>query len=227
MGRGFKFILSGMVGLDSIYHPRGDSYDHVSEYLMSKIKVLVNGYQGRMGVEAIKAIDADPALDLVGKTGRGDDLSAQIQASGAQVVVDLTVASAVFANVNTIMDAGARVVVGTSGLLPEQLAHLEKRAQAEKLGIIVAPNFSLGAVLMMKAAQEIARRFEHAEIIEMHHHQKQDAPSGTAMKTADMIAHTLGTEAAHTGLPDTPPTQEILPGARGATQQESPIPAVR
>lgn len=191
------------------------------------VKVLVNGYQGRMGREAVKAIEAADGLALVGQTGLGDDLVEQIQHSGAEVVVDLTVATAVFENVSHIIEAGAHAVVGTSGLLPEQLKVLEQRCLEKKVGCIVAPNFSLGAVLMMKAAKEMAKRFEYAEIIEMHHHQKQDAPSGTAVKTAEMIAEHLGSEVGQSDIPAAAESKELLPGSRGAVHQGVPIHAVR
>lgn len=194
---------------------------------MHKIHVLINGYQGRMGQEAVKAINASDDLLLVGTTGRKDDLVEHIQAVGAQVVLDLTVATAVFENVNAIIEAGARPVVGTSGLSSDQLTLLEKRCLEKQLGCIVVPNFSLGAVLMMQAAREVAKRFKHVEIIEMHHHQKQDAPSGTAMKTAEMIAETLGIKAVDNKLSDCMPSTELLSGSRGALHRNIPIHAVR
>ena len=185
------------------------------------IRVLVNGASGRMGQEAIKAIENDPDLILAGGSDRNDDLGAKIKDTHAQVVVDLTVASTVYQNLTTIIDANAHPVIGTSGLLPAQVDELKEICKGKKLGGIIAPNFSIGAVLMMRFAQEAARYFPNAEIIEYHHNKKQDAPSGTAVKTADMMA------AARQEPPMLLQEKELIPGARGAKQQDIPIHAVR
>ena len=186
------------------------------------IRVLVNGALGRMGQVSVKAIQEDPALCLVGTTTRGDDLTAAINASRAQVVVELTNAEAVFTNSQTIIAAGAHPVIGASGLTLAQIQLLQATCAQQKLGGIIAANFSLGAVLLMKYAQEIARYYHHAEIIEMHHAGKLDSPSGTALHTADLMAANL-----RLADPMDPPARETIPGARGANLHGIPIHSVR
>ncbi len=152
------------------------------------IKVIVNGAKGRMGQEAVKAVGADLGLELVGETDVGDDLSRVIKSLGAEVVVDFTLASVGFENVKRIFESGARPVVGTSGFDKKSVEELSKIAKEKKLGGIIAPNFAIGAVLMMKFAKEAAKYLPHVEIIELHHDKKEDFPSGTAVKTAEMIS---------------------------------------
>ncbi len=148
------------------------------------IKVLINGYKGKMGQAAVAAIQAAPDLKLVATIGREDNLSQSIEESGAEVVLDLTTASAAFKNTQVIIQAGAHPVIGTSGLTPNEISNLKEQCKTKKLGGIITPNFSLGAILMMHYAAHAARFFSEAEIIELHHPQKKDAPSGTAIKTA-------------------------------------------
>ena len=188
---------------------------------MKAIRVLVNGAKGRMGQEAVKAISAENGLVLVAQTDLGDSLKDIIASSQAQVVVDFTTALTVFENTKLILDAGARPVIGTSGLLSEQVKEIQALGAQRKLGGLIAPNFAIGAVLMMKFAQEATKYFPQAEIIELHHDKKVDAPSGTAIKTAAMIAE------ARTQAPPKLVEKELLPGARGAKAQEVPIHSVR
>jgi 4-hydroxy-tetrahydrodipicolinate reductase len=185
------------------------------------IRVLVNGANGRMGQATVKAISSDPELELVATTGRSDDLAAAIKTHKAQVVVDFTNADAVLESTRIIIASGAHPVVGTSGLLMEQVKEFQTACKKAKLGGIIAPNFSLGAVLLMKHAQEIAKYFEHVEIIEMHHDGKLDSPSGTALRTAEMLA--VNFKAANT----TTKNKETIPGARGATHHQIPIHSIR
>jgi 4-hydroxy-tetrahydrodipicolinate reductase len=185
------------------------------------IRVLVNGAHGRMGQEAVKAVQADAELTLVGSAGKSDDLKAMIRDTKAQVVIDFTVASVAFESASTIIAAGAHPVIGTSGLSPEQIKKLQIQCVEKKLGGIIAPNFSIGAVLMMRYAKDAARYYQHVEIIEMHHAGKEDAPSGTAIKTAQMIA-----EARAEQLPKKT-IRETIPGSRGASCENIPIHAVR
>jgi 4-hydroxy-tetrahydrodipicolinate reductase len=185
------------------------------------IRVLVNGANGRMGQATIKAISNDPELTLVGTTGRDDDLAASIKTHQAQVVVDFTNAEAVQESTRIIIASGAHPVIGTSGLLMEQIKEFQAACKKAKLGGIIAPNFSLGAVLLMKHAQEMAKYFEHVEIIEMHHDGKLDSPSGTALRTAEMIAVNFKP------TPVTKKTKETIPGARGASHHQIPIHAIR
>ncbi len=185
------------------------------------IKVLINGAAGRMGQETVKAVLATQGLTLVGKTDKNDDLTHQIEATQAQVVIDFTHPSAGFENTKTILAANARPVIGTTGFSPEQIAELQKIAQQKKLGGIVAPNFSIAAVLMMQYACDAAKYFPHVEIIEMHHDAKADSPSGTAIKTAEMIA------AVKQKVQPKVKDKAILPNSRGALFEDIHIHAVR
>jgi 4-hydroxy-tetrahydrodipicolinate reductase len=152
------------------------------------IRVLVNGANGKMGRVTVDAIQECNDLELADAIGRENNLAGSILENKADVVVDFTLPDVVFDNAKTIIKTGARPVIGTSGLNEEQIDELTKLCEENKLGGIIAPNFSLGAVLMMKYAQDAAKYFQHAEIIEMHHEKKVDAPSGTAVKTAQMMA---------------------------------------
>lgn len=185
-----------------------------------KIKVLVNGAFGRMGQMTTKAIEAHPRLELVGQTGRSYDLKKSIRDSGAQVVVDFTLPDCAYQNTIDIIEAGACPVIGTSGLKQEQVTSIQSKYASLKRGGLIAPNFSLGGVLMMKYAREIARYMPRVEIIEMHHDKKIDSPSGTAMRTAEMLAEVATVEAPIS-------ERENVPGARGATYRGIPIHSVR
>ncbi len=186
------------------------------------IRVLVNGAAGKMGQLAVKTINEQADFVLVGSTQRNNDLTAEIKKTAAQIVIDVTNAESVLKNTTAIIDAGAHPVIGTSGLLPEQVKSLQERCAQLALGGIIAPNFSLGAVLMMKYAQEIAKYFPHVEIIEMHHAGKADSPSGTAIRTAEMLANKrLQTPAI------LQKNHETVPGARGAIHQQVPIHSIR
>jgi len=185
------------------------------------IKILINGAGGRMGQLAVETINKAEDLELVGTAYRGDDLTTMIKASQAEVVLDLTAASAVYENVTTIIAANAHPVIGTSGLTPAQVKELQQRCAEKQLGGIIAPNFSIGAVLMMRFAQMAAPYFSQVEIIEMHHTEKEDAPSGTAIKTANLIATARENVAAPKSV------REIIPGSRGALANNIPIHAIR
>lgn len=186
------------------------------------IKVLVNGAFGRMGQITVQTIAEHPTLELVGQTSREYPLSQSIKDSGAQVVIDFTHPDVVFANTNIIIDAGAHPVIGTSGLTQEQVRQLQDKCSKLDLGGIIAPNFSLGAILMMKYAREIAKWMPHVEIIEMHHERKADSPSGTAMRSAEIVA-----SASEMINQPNNPQRETIPGARGANYHNIPIHAVR
>ncbi len=186
------------------------------------LRVLVNGANGKMGQITVKTLSNHPEFTLVGATGRNDNLIEEIKKNNAQVVVDFTNAETILKNIQTIIEAGAHPVIGTSGILKDQVAQLQKRCSELKLGGIIAPNFSIGAVLMMKYAREISKYFSDIEIIEMHHNGKLDSPSGTAIRTAEMIAET------RRGMPSLPKTtRETIPGARGANYLHTPIHSVR
>lgn len=185
------------------------------------IRVLVNGAEGKMGQLAAKTIERNSDFILVQKTGPSDDLFRAIEQSQADVVVDFTNAESVFKNTKIILDADCHPVIGTSGLQLAEVKQLQEIAEGKKLGGIIAPNFSLGAVLMMKYGQEIAKYFPHVEIIEAHHAGKQDSPSGTAIKTAEMLAHSRRDSITSKSQ------RETIPGARGATYENIPIHAIR
>ncbi len=184
------------------------------------IRILINGAAGKMGQPLVKAISDDADFILVGQTGRAHDLATEIKQTRADVVVDFTNADVVYKNLATIIEAGVHPVIGTSGLLNAQIQELQKRCRTLKLGGIIAPNFSLGAVLMMKHAVDIAKYFPAVEIIEMHHDGKLDSPSGTAMYTADLIAKKQTPRTAKTA-------KETVPGARGADYQQIRIHSLR
>ncbi len=185
------------------------------------IRVLVNGARGKMGQEVTKAIKNAPDLILVGETNKEDDLNGAIASYQAQVVVDFTLPDVVFDNTRTILGAGAHPVIGTSGLSLEQMEELQQLAASKKLGGIIAPNFSIGIALMNKYAQDCARYFSEVEIIECHHAAKVDAPSGTALQTAQLIA------AVKAQSQSNPAEKETLPGVRGGRYQGIPIHSVR
>ncbi|MGH8960595.1 MAG: 4-hydroxy-tetrahydrodipicolinate reductase [Jatrophihabitantaceae bacterium] len=177
------------------------------------IRVGVLGARGRMGQQVCTAVDAAPDLDLVAMVDAGDWLFSVADA-GAQVLVDFTHPDVVMDNVRFAVDQGIHAVVGTTGFTPERLDTVRTwLADAPELGVLVAPNFGIGAVLSMKFAELAAKYYDSAEVIELHHPGKADAPSGTAVRTAQLIA------AARTaaGLPPPPDvTSQALDGARGA-----------
>ncbi|MFH1361609.1 MAG: 4-hydroxy-tetrahydrodipicolinate reductase, partial [bacterium] len=146
-----------------------------------------NGANGKMGQETVKAILEAGDLELVGQNDIGDNLAESIKETGTQVVVDFTTPAVVYKNVKTILNAKAHAVVGTTGLSDGNLAEIKKLCAKNKVNCLVAPNFAIGAVLMMKFAKEAAHYMPQVEIIELHHDKKIDAPSGTAKKTAEMI----------------------------------------
>lgn len=141
-----------------------------------------------MGHIAVSAINSAPEFTLVAAIDHQDNLTQNIIQHQAAIVIDFTTPHAVFQNTQDIINAGARPVIGTTGLTQEQIEVLNKMCAQKCLGGVIAPNFSQGALLMMRFAQEAARYFPNVEIIEAHHTQKLDAPSGTAVKTAQMIS---------------------------------------
>jgi 4-hydroxy-tetrahydrodipicolinate reductase len=188
------------------------------------MKVGVLGAAGRMGSAACAAVEAADDLDLVARLGSSDPLTALTEA-GAEVAVDLTRPDAVMANLRFCVEHGIHAVVGTSGFDDDRLATLRGwLADAPGVGVLVAPNFAVGAVLMMRFAEQAARFFESVEIVELHHPAKVDAPSGTARRTAELVANAR--RAAGLGpMPDA--TATALDGARGATVEGVPVHSVR
>ncbi|WP_104091374.1 4-hydroxy-tetrahydrodipicolinate reductase [Arthrobacter sp. GMC3] len=188
------------------------------------LKVAVLGAKGRMGTAAVAAIGAAPDLELVAALGRGDSLD-QLLELGAQVIVDLTVPDSTEANVRFAVEHGINAVVGTTGWNADRLAALESLlALHPNSGVLIAPNFALGSVLATRFAAQAAKYFESVEIIELHHPRKVDAPSGTALRTAELVA--AARDAA--GVPNAPDATETeLDGARGATVAGIPVHSVR
>ena len=183
------------------------------------IKVAVLGAKGRMGSEVVRAVTAADDLEVVAEYDVGDTLDL----SGADVAVDFTHPDAVMDNLKTCIDAGVSAVVGTTGFDEERLAQLRSwLGDAPSVGILVAPNFGVAAVLMMQFAAQAARFFDSVEIVELHHPRKADAPSGTARRTAELIAE------ARAGMPPMPDaTSQSLDGARGAEVNGVHVHAVR
>ncbi|GAA2671034.1 4-hydroxy-tetrahydrodipicolinate reductase [Actinoplanes palleronii] len=190
--------------------------------LREPVRVGVLGARGRMGLEVCKAVDAAPDLDLVALINQGDPLSA---AAEARVLVDFTNPGVVMENLRWAIEQGIHVVVGTSGFTQERLDQVRGwLAEKPGVGVVIAPNFGIGAILMMQFAARAARYFDSVEIIEQHHPRKLDAPSGTAMHTARLIAEAR--RAANCPpMPDA--TQEELGGARGADVEGVRVHAVR
>jgi 4-hydroxy-tetrahydrodipicolinate reductase len=204
------------------------------------VRVGVFGAGGRMGSTVCRAVAEDPDLELVaavdpyhagidlaqlGLLGTGVQVSANADAlahAGAEVAVDFTVVEAARDNMRWCAENGVHVVVGTTGFSREDLADLEARFRESTANAVVAPNFAIGAVLMMRFAEIAAPYFETGEIIELHHDAKADAPSGTAVLTAERMA-----AAGKEWGPD-PTTKVVVPGARGALVAGSiPVHSVR
>lgn len=192
--------------------------------MTSKLRVAVLGAHGRIGSEAVRAVEAADDLELVAALGRGDQLETLTE-TGAQVVVELTTPDSVMENLDYCVRHGIHAVVGTTGWTEERLAQLTTWLEGSpKTGVLIAPNFSIGAVLTMKFAQQAARYFESVEVIELHHPKKADAPSGTAARTAQLIAAARA-EAGCAPQPDA--TATALDGARGASVDGVPVHSVR
>lgn len=190
----------------------------------ARLRVAVIGAGGRMGVPACQAVADAEDLELVARVHRGDPLTGLVE-SGTQVAVELSTPDSAMANIEFCLRHGISVVVGTSGMDQQRLETIAGwLAKAPETGVVVAPNFSVGAVLMGRFAAQAARFFESVEIIEAHHPQKLDAPSGTAVDTARRI-HQARQAAGIAPPPDA--TASALDGARGARIDSVPVHAVR
>src|SRR4051794_29036981 len=177
------------------------------------IKVAVLGAKGKMGAQTCQAVEAADDLELVAALDQDDALD-ELTAAGAEVVVDFTRPEVVMDNLGWCVGHGIHAVVGTTGFTEERLATLRTQLEAAPgTGVLIAPNFSIGAVLMMQFAAKAAPYYESVEIIELHHPDKVDAPSGTAQRTAQLIADARR-EAGSKPIPDA--TTTALDGARGA-----------
>lgn len=188
------------------------------------IRVGVVGARGRMGLEVCKAVDAADDLELVAMVDQGDWLFNASDA-GAQVLVDFTTPDVVMDNLHWAVDQGINCVVGTTGFTEQRLERVRSwLSRKPEVGVLIAPNFGIGAVLMMQFAAKAARYFESAEIIELHHPRKLDAPSGTAGHTARLIAEARA-EAGLGPVPDA--TKEEMAGGRGADIEGIRVHSVR
>ncbi|EFQ82430.1 dihydrodipicolinate reductase [Aeromicrobium marinum DSM 15272] len=187
-------------------------------------RVAVLGAKGRMGSEAVRALEAADGLEVVAQIDVGDDLDL-IAAAGAEVALDLTQPDVALDHVLWCIEHGVHVVVGTSGFDDTRVATVGGRLGASpEVEVLVVPNFSVGAVLMMRFAAVAAPFFESVEVIEMHHPDKVDAPSGTATRTAEMIAEARRAA----GSPELPDATTTDPGgARGGVVAGIPVHAVR
>lgn len=200
------------------------------------IKVLVAGFRGSMGQKTVQMVNDNEAFELVGAYNPGVDiahlqgmqLSDNVKVFGqlsdiqtdADVWIDFTVPAAAYENTRFAIEHGIHPVVGTSGLSEEQVKQLQQLAAEKQVGGIIAPNFGISAVLLMKFAKEAAKYMPDAEIIEMHHEDKLDAPSGTALSTAQMISEARGDRKA-------PAAEETLKGVRGGDFHGVKIHSVR
>ena len=188
------------------------------------IKVAVLGAKGRMGQESVKAISANSDLELVAALDLGDSLE-NLVTSKAEVVVDFTHPDSVMANLEFAITHGINVVVGTTGINEAKMDQIKTWLAANpKVGALIAPNFGLGAILMMQFSAKAAKYFESVEIIELHHPAKVDAPSGTAARTADLINQSRKS-VNKVAMPDA--TTSKLEGARGAKIGDVHIHSVR
>lgn len=194
------------------------------------VKVGVIGALGKMGREIVNAVLAENGLDFVCAVDlnlKGEDIGTVInnkpcgvliesdldkalETSKPDVVIDFTQPSVIFENAKKILNKKIKMVIGTTGLKDDQLDELKNISEKNNTGCLIAPNFSIGAVLLMMFSEQAAKYFDNAEIIELHHNQKKDAPSGTAIKTAKMMA-----EVKNTFTKDNCPEVETIEGARG------------
>lgn len=194
------------------------------------IGVMVTGGNGRMGsltartvseqadMRLVALVDPSFAFDEASQTPRFRSVGEALAAVHPDVAVEFSTPSSVFENAGRLLEAGVHTVIGASGLTPEQIAALSAQATAGAANLFVAPNFSLGAVLLMRFAQQAARHYERAEIIELHHDAKVDAPSATALRTAALMTE-APESALHAGATDRP--------ARGERAGEVVVHSVR
>jgi len=211
---------------------------------MAKIKVLINGAAGKMGREVVKAVSKESDIELVGAVDKieigidagvlvglkpsrveiSGDLAKTVKSAKPDVVVDFTHPNVVMDNVRVILGSGVHAVVGTTGIGDKDLKEIKKLCESNKANCMVVPNFAVGAVLMMRFAREASKHLRNVEIIELHHDKKADAPSGTAIKTAEMILEEESRrEAAASKIKEI----EKIDGARGGNMDGIHIHSVR
>jgi 4-hydroxy-tetrahydrodipicolinate reductase len=192
--------------------------------MSANIRVGVLGARGRMGAEVVKAVTNSSDLELVAQLDLGDSLD-ELVTNGAQVVVDFTTPDSVMKNLEFLIQNNIHAVVGTTGFDSARIDSLAKElSKHPHVGVLIAPNFAIGAVLMMEFAERAARYFESAEIVEMHHPAKVDAPSGTAARTAELMTQARK-DAKKAPMPDA--TKQSLDGARGSKVGDIPIHSIR
>jgi 4-hydroxy-tetrahydrodipicolinate reductase len=207
---------------------------------MEPIRVVINGALGRMGQEITRAVVREPGLKAVGAVEKevtqkylpltetvelipySSDLDSLLKSCNADVVVDFTSAEVSMAAARIAIKQKVNMVIGTSGLSEENLAEIGQLSQANKVGVVVAPNFSLGAALLIHLSKFAAKFFDHAEIIEMHHDKKADAPSGTAIATARAMLQRHGKPFIYPEV-----TREVLSNARGGQMDGISIHSLR
>lgn len=188
------------------------------------IRIAVVGAKGRMGQEVCRAIKGDKDLELVAEIDLNDSLTRALE-SKADVIVDFTNAAAAAKTAEFAIANGIHLVIGTTGFDKESLNQIRNSlAKSPKTGVLVAPNFAISAVLMMQFAATAAKYFESAEIIEFHHPEKLDAPSGTAIRTAEMMTESRSA-ANRAPMPDK--TSKSIPGARGGKVGDIPVHSIR
>ncbi|AKK06164.1 dihydrodipicolinate reductase [Corynebacterium mustelae] len=187
------------------------------------IKVGVLGARGRVGQAVCEGVSAANDMDLVAEIDREDSLQSLVDV-GTEVVVDFTTPNVVMRNLEFCLTNGIHCVVGTTGFTPERVKQVETWCEIGNAHCLIAPNFAISAVLTMQFAKQAARFFDSAEVVEYHHPNKLDAPSGTAIHTAEGIA-AARREAKMPPMPDA--TQQSLDGARGATVDGIAVHAVR
>lgn len=180
------------------------------------IKVAVCGAYGKMGREVCNAVGEDSSMELVAKVDIQGEAYKTIEeaekSNDIDILIDFTQPSSIFENAKFCLNNGIKMVIGTTGLKDEEIAYLKKLSEDKKTGCFIAPNFSTGAVLMMMFSKMASKYFDNAEIIELHHNQKKDAPSGTAIKTALMMS-----EEKETFKKGNCKEVETLDGSRGGT----------
>ena len=188
------------------------------------IRVAISGAKGRMGMEVVRAVTGAVDMELVGAVDAGDDLADMIVKARPDALVDFTVPGAAMGNIAHALLHNVVPIVGTTGLTAADRDEIDKMCAHSGTGALIAPNFALGAVLMMQFAKQAAPYFPDAEVIEMHHEKKVDSPSGTAVLTAELIAEgRAGAKPAP--MPEN--TIEKFPGGRGATVTDVPVHSVR
>jgi 4-hydroxy-tetrahydrodipicolinate reductase len=207
---------------------------------MEPITVLVHGALGKMGKEVVAAISRDPELELVGavdikatqdlltlpdgskKVPLSSNLSSLLETCHPKVLLDFTIAEAAMSAARLALKKGVNAVIGTSGLSDENLKEISRLAEDNKVGVVVAPNFTIGIAVLLNAVKAAAKHFDYVDIMEMHHHEKADAPSGTALATAKAMVQARGKPFLYSKT-----KKETLSGTRGGEIDGVAIHSVR